>query len=96
MSCAPADSGDVRDPQGLAERYTKREYRIPMRDGATLFTAVYVPKDTSQSYPFLMKRTPYTVGPYGEDRFPDELGPVGSSRFADEGYIFVYQDVRGR
>ena len=36
------------DGEGLAEvkaRYTKYEYRIPMRDGKRLFTAVYVPKD---------------------------------------------------
>src|SRR6476469_2148706 len=41
--------------------YTKYEYRIPMRDGVKLFTAVYVPKDDSKQYPFLMMRTPYTV-----------------------------------
>ena len=80
----------------MAELYTKHEYRIPMRDGAELFTAVYVPKDTTQVYPFLVKRTPYTTSPYGEGAYPPELGPVGSHRFAEEGYIFVYQDVRGR
>lgn len=76
--------------------YTKHEYNIPMRDGVKLYTAVYVPNDTSQSYPFLMKRTPYSCSPYGADNYPDILGPVGNSRFAEEGYIFVYQDVRGR
>ena len=94
VSCTSDTSSD--NMQHLVERYVKHENRIPMRDGATLFTAVYVPKGTSQSYPFLMKRTPYSVGPYGEQRFPEGLGPVGSNRFADEGYIFVYQDVRGR
>ena len=75
--------------------YTKYEYRIPMRDGKRLFTAVYVPKDTADGpYPFLMDRTPYNVGPYGEDRFPQHLGP--SDEFQKAGYIFVYQDVRGR
>src|SRR5436853_452741 len=39
-------------------RYTKYEYRVPMRDGVRLFTAVYVPKDASQRYPFLLTRTP--------------------------------------
>jgi putative CocE/NonD family hydrolase len=75
-------------------RYTKYEYRIPMRDGKRLFTAVYVPKDTDQRYPILMMRTPYSVGPYGVDRYKDNLGP--SASFAKEGYIFVFQDVRGR
>ncbi len=74
--------------------YTKYEYQIPMRDGKKLFTAVYVPKDASQAYPFLMDRTPYSVRPYGEDQYPPRLGP--SPKFAEEGYIFVYQDVRGR
>jgi putative CocE/NonD family hydrolase len=87
---AKVSLGDVRAD------YTKHEYTIPMRDGVKLYTAVYVPNDTSQSYPFLMKRTPYSCMPYGEDNFPEILGPVGNSRFAGEGYIFVYQDVRGR
>jgi putative CocE/NonD family hydrolase len=74
--------------------YTKYEYRIPMRDGVRLFTAVYVPKDASQSYPFIMDRTPYSVAPYGEDQYAKHLGP--SDEFEKAGYIFVYQDVRGR
>jgi len=74
--------------------YTKYEYRIPMRDGVHLFTAVYVPKDTSQSYPFMIDRTPYSVAPYGEDQYKRSLGP--SDEFEKAGYIFVYQDVRGR
>jgi len=74
--------------------YTKYEYRIPMRDGVHLFTSVYVPKDTSQSYPFMIDRTPYSVAPYGEDQYKKNLGP--SDEFEKAGYIFVYQDVRGR
>jgi hypothetical protein len=75
--------------------YTKYEFRIPMRDGKRLFTAVYVPKDAPAGpYPFLMDRTPYSVAPYGEDQYPKHLGP--SEEFEKSGYIFVYQDVRGR
>src|SRR5262245_36668274 len=74
--------------------YSKAEHRIVMRDGVKLFTTVYMPKDTSQSYPILLTRTPYSVAPYGEDAYRDSLGP--SAAFADEKYIFVYQDVRGR
>ena len=75
--------------------YTKYEFRIPMRDGKRLFTAVYVPKDAiGGPYPFLMGRTPYSVAPYGEDQYPSRLGP--SDEFEKAGYIFVYQDVRGR
>jgi putative CocE/NonD family hydrolase len=74
--------------------YTKYEYMVPMRDGARLFTAVYVPKDSSRQYPFLLTRTPYNVAPYGVDRYKDALGP--SDHFQKEGFIFVYQDARGR
>jgi hypothetical protein len=74
--------------------YNKFEYRVPMRDGVHLFTAVYVPKDGSQKYPFLMTRTPYGITPYGTDRFPRMLGP--GAKFAVDKFIFVYQDVRGR
>ena len=65
-----------------------------MRDGVKLFTAVYVPKDTTQAYPIMLNRTPYRVGPYGTDKFPDLLGP--NIKFTKDGYIFVYQDVRGK
>jgi putative CocE/NonD family hydrolase len=83
-----------RSPAGfIRSHYTKSIYRIPMRDGVRLFTVVYSPRDTSQAYPILMVRTPYSVGPYGKNEFPGRLGP--SSLFPEEGYIFVYQDVRG-
>jgi putative CocE/NonD family hydrolase len=74
--------------------YTKYEYRIPMRDGVKLFIAVYVPKDDSQTYPILLNRTPYSVRPYGVDQYPNDLYP--GALFAKAGYIFAYQDVRGR
>ncbi len=78
----------------ITDNYTKREVMIPVRDGVKLFTAIYEPKDKSQKYPILLNRTPYTVGPYGETNFKVSLGP--DPLFAKEGYIFVYQDVRGK
>jgi len=78
----------------VKQHYTKYEYRIPVRDGVHLFTAVYVPKDSSHTYPFLINRTPYSVGPYGVDQYRKQLGP--SPDFDKAGYIFVFQDVRGR
>ncbi len=74
-------------------KYTKYDYRIPMRDGVKLFTSVYIPKDRSLAYPFLMQRTPYSIGPYGVDNY---RSPLQSEAFEKEGFIFVYQDVRGR
>ena len=85
------DAAEAR--KEIAAAYTKYEYRVPMRDGKRLFTAVYVPKDDSKTYPILLIRTPYSVGPYGVDKYPDNLRP--GKHFADAGYIFAYQDVRG-
>lgn len=73
--------------------YVKYEYRIPMRDGATLFTIVYVPKDTTQTFPILIKRTPYTVAPYGAT-YKTSIEP--SQAIINEKYILVFQDVRGK
>ncbi len=78
----------------MRANYTKHEYQIAMRDGVKLFTSVYVPKDSSQKYPMIMQRTPYSVAPYGPDIYRTQLGP--SPLFPKEGFIFVYQDVRGR
>ena len=81
-------------PGYIASNYTKHEYRIPMRDGKKLFTSVYVPRDGAHPYPILLNRTPYGVAPYGVDNYPSSLGP--SDELARDGFIFAYQDVRGR
>jgi uncharacterized protein len=83
-----------RDPAGLKGSYVKRELFIPMRDGVKLFTIVYAPRDTTARYPFLMTRTAYGIAPYGADDYRAVFGPA--SEFAKEGYIFVYQDARGK
>jgi uncharacterized protein len=90
----PSSDADAPPEFNVKQHYTKYEYRIPMRDGKRLFTAVYVPKDSSRNYPFLLNRTPYSVRPYGTDHYRKSLGP--SDEFQKAGYIFVYQDVRGR
>jgi len=82
------------DAQYIKDNYQKFEYNIPMRDGKKLFTQVYVPKDKTKKYPFMMDRTCYSVAPYGADAYRPSLGP--SSTYTHDGYIFVYQDVRGR
>ena len=69
----------------VKQHYSKFEYMIPMRDGVRLFTEVYVPKDNSQDYPILLKRTPYGLGTYGPDRCKSSLGP--SAGFTREGYL---------
>ena len=86
--------GSSQGLEYVKTNYTKYEHYILMRDGVRLFTAVYVPKDRSNLYPILLKRTPYSLKPYGEDAYDENIGP--SPSFAKEGYIFVFQDVRGR
>ncbi|RIV22679.1 CocE/NonD family hydrolase [Fibrisoma montanum] len=88
---AAADSLVVR------QNYTKLDRQIPMRDGTKLYTVIYVPTDASPAnrYPFLMERTPYSAGPYGETNYP-KTGPGPSKALSQEKYIFVFQDVRGR
>src|ERR1700722_18692115 len=96
---ARSDDDDEKSDQSRQQirgQYTKYEFRIPMRDGAKLFTSVFVPKDASPTklFPFLLDRTPYGIAPYGVDNYPRRLGPAPS--FVKDEFIFVYQDVRGR
>src|SRR5690606_33222407 len=78
----------------VRERYVKEEVRIPMRDGVTLLTSIYRPRDTGREVPIMLLRTPYGVGPYGDDAYRDVLAP--SRTLQERGWIFVFQDVRGR
>lgn len=82
-----ADSAFIRD------NYTKREVMIPMRDGVRLFTSIYTPKDLSKKYPVIMRRSPYSCSPYGADTYTTRIQNMDLAR---AGYIFVFQDVRGR
>jgi len=77
----------------IKEIYTKKEIYIPMRDGVRLFTSIYTPKDTTQSFPILMYRTPYNAEP-SEEGFNFFL--LILMDYIKEGYIFVFQDVRGK
>lgn len=87
-----AQSGAAPPPPSPAN-YEKREFMIPMRDGVKLFTAVYIPKQRPGPGPILLERTPYSAGPYGLTRYRNFRG---SPRLRERGYIFAYQDVRGR
>ncbi|HKG07812.1 MAG TPA: CocE/NonD family hydrolase, partial [Pedobacter sp.] len=87
-------SAQITDSAYVIQTYTKIEKQITMRDGVKLFTSIYIPKDQSRKYPFLINRTPYTVAPYGADKYKTSLGNFPA--MMREGFIFVYQDVRGR
>jgi uncharacterized protein len=81
-------------PNFVKENYTKIDTNIVMRDGIKLKTIIYIPKDETEKYPFLIERTPYSAGPYGDTTYANRIGP--NPNLMNEKYIFVYQDVRGR
>ena len=85
-------SGQTRESY-ISENYSKSEHKIKVRDGVTLHTVVFAPKDQTKKYPIMMSRTPYSCRPYGK-AMPGRIGP--SETMEKEGYIFVKQDVRGR
>ncbi len=79
----------------IRDNYYKREQMIPMRDGIKLFTAIYIPKGTTEKHPILVRRTPYSAAPFGENNFP-EFWNSYHRLYLGENYIMVVQDVRGR
>jgi putative CocE/NonD family hydrolase len=79
----------------IVNNYTKMERLITMRDGIKLFTSIYVPKYSSEDHPILLWRTPYSCAPYGEDNYFD-FWDYYTKVYFREGYIVVWQDVRGR
>jgi putative CocE/NonD family hydrolase len=79
--------------QFTKEDYIKKEVYIPMRDGVKLFTAIYQPKNSKEALPVLMKRTPYSCAPYGKEHMKSLSH---NPHLVKSGYIFVFQDMRGR
>ncbi|MFK5958557.1 MAG: CocE/NonD family hydrolase [Lutibacter sp.] len=94
FSCNNSNSTVEQRENYAQENYNKMETNITMRDGVNLFTTIYSPKNKSETYPILLQRTPYSVRPYGENKFRENIGP--NNYLMKEGYIIVYQDVRGR
>ena len=87
-SVAPLAAQDSLPPY-VREHFVRQDQLIPMRDGRRLFTTLYLPMDTARAYPVLLTRSPY-----GTDSYLHPTGP--GDAFARAGYIFAFQDVRGR
>lgn len=83
------------DSAFIVNNYVKWERMVPMRDGTKLFTSIYIPKDSAVKHPILLTRTPYSSGPYGEDKFRS-IWNTNHGLYAMKKYILVFQDVRGR
>jgi len=77
----------------LPKLFEKREVMIPVRDGVKLHTEIYTPRDGNGPWPMVMMRTPYGISA-GDNRYSRLLYENGDL-FTD-GYIFVFQDIRGR
>ncbi len=78
------------DAQAIRSDYVQRTEMIRMRDGTSLYTEIFTPATRSGPLPILIERTPYDAR---------QIGPRLANRYqllADEGYIFVFQDVRGK
>lgn len=80
-----------KDLETQAQQFTQRTEMIPMRDGVKLHTTILVPKEQKAEIPFIMLRTPYGIESRGPKALKEYLKDL-----ADEGYIFVFQDIRGR
>ena len=76
--------------QKVADRFDASDVMIPMRDGVRLHAKIFVPREHDAPLPFIMKRTPY-----GVDGSAGNL-QVYMKDLADDGYIFVFEDIRGR
>ncbi|MEP7377023.1 MAG: CocE/NonD family hydrolase [Chitinophagaceae bacterium] len=77
--------------------YQKKTVMIPMRDGVKLFTVILSPVGNTKPLPVLITRTPYGADiPVSEDGTIKLAGSPAVGTMAKEGYIFVYQDIRGK
>ena len=63
---------------------------IAMRDGVKLHVEIFYPRGATEPLPFLFERTPYGVGGSAEEI------TVSYKDLAEDGYIFVFEDIRGR
>jgi putative CocE/NonD family hydrolase len=78
--------------------YAKRTVMIPMRDGVKLYTVIVVPKGAHDA-PILLTRTPYNAKKSAERTLSSRADATLSQMdedFVKDGYIRVYQDIRGK
>jgi putative CocE/NonD family hydrolase len=88
ISQTPAQAAPARAAADSSRAYEKTEVMIPMRDGVRLHTMILVPKVIAEDLPIIMVRTPYGIA--GGER------SLNGNLLAQEGYIFAFQDLRGR
>jgi uncharacterized protein len=90
---APVSGRSQLKAREYTEMFDKTEVMIPARDGVKLHTEIYIPKNATEALPILFERTPYGISAPGKG-YSSML-----SRYDEmmaDGYIFVFQDIRGR
>src|SRR5215475_10897025 len=94
----PSETPAKFAPKTTSFDYDKRDVMIAMRDGVKLHTVIVVPKGAKRA-PMILTRTPYNASKRAE-RTPSTnmvaMLPLGDEVFASDGYIRVFQDVRGK
>jgi len=90
---APALIAATAPEADLSHTFNRMEVKIPMRDGAKLYTDIYIPKKSHERLPFLITRTPYGAT---DENGRNTLLNDSYKDFVADGYIFVFQDIRGR
>ncbi|MGH9450873.1 MAG: CocE/NonD family hydrolase, partial [Terriglobia bacterium] len=73
--------------------FTVSHAMIPARDGVHLHTAIFTPKDHGGPLPILLIRSPYGLD---DDAGLQHQLATDYSDLARDGYMFVFQDIRGR
>jgi putative CocE/NonD family hydrolase len=93
----PSDVPSKFAPVKAETDYTKRVEMIPMRDGTKLYTVIWIPKGAKDA-PIILTRTPYNAAQHERTEGPTlhETLPLEAEPFVENGYIRVYQDVRGK
>ncbi len=98
LSVADNDIPKAVTAPSVNDDYIKRELMIPMRDGVKLYTVIVLPKG-ARNAPILLTRTPYNASKRAErTNSPHMLAilPLSDEVFVKDGYIRVFQDVRGK
>src|SRR5262249_29374210 len=95
-----AQSRNPADTMAMGKAYERIDAMITMRDGAKLYTEIYRPRKAGGRLPFLMERTPYDARSGLTGFRPTPAGYstrlYDHQELARDGYIFVFQDLRGR
>ena len=91
LACTVALPARAQKAASVEQLFTKTQVMVAMRDGVRLHTHIFQPKQAKGDLPFILMRTPYGINARGPTALQNYMKDL-----VDEGYIFVFQDIRGR